>query len=530
MAGDRPINPTQGGDGNDQSHSPRDLRANALNPDELERQARETVARIKESLGGFGTRVRDAAKEATRGATDRWKDAGPGAPAASAVDSLAEARARALARRWKNIDFLVDTELPESMQIFAMQESGLWRIEDRERTETRTLTEAVEPFHGASPTAPESARSVWDYTLAPVDEIDSGEWRERLPDSGIIDSCPHCAGAMRVTCMDCQGGGHTQCDVCYGGATLPCKRCRGRGYIAASASERLASAFLQGELERLSYEAAMRAADLSERLRREYGIPLPPSVHWAPGVVAASDALVCPECDHGRVACVCDQGRLVCETCIGQGSVDCPVCAGSGKVVRYRDVVRRFETSIHGEALPFSGATLLDGLSEAAVRRAPGEIVWEGAIEETRGSAPAGVPEEVWRAARDLIDRTPASGAQADERQVISRRIRLSKVPVTRVEYAFAGEEYSFVAIGRAGEERFRADRFPPRWSRVQRFVSALTSDQAHDDPADLTRTPTDITILEDYRARRLRAEAREDIPSVASDDSALEPSHAVDD
>ena len=92
MAGDRPINPTQGGDGNDQPHSPRDLRANALNPDELERQARETVARIKESLGGFGSRVRNAAKEATRGATDRWKDAGPGAPAASAVDSLAEAR------------------------------------------------------------------------------------------------------------------------------------------------------------------------------------------------------------------------------------------------------------------------------------------------------------------------------------------------------------------------------------------------------------------------------------------------------
>jgi hypothetical protein len=525
VAGDRPLNPAQGGDGNDQPHN---LRANTLNPDELERQARETVARIKESLGGFGSRVRDAAMEARKGATDRWKDARPGAPAASAVDPLMEARARALARRWKSIDFLIDTELPEGMGVLGVQESGLWRIEDRERTESRTLTEAVEPFRGASPTASETARPVWDYTFTPADEIGSGERRERLPDSGIIDACPNCAGAMRVTCVDCQGGGYTQCDVCYGSATLPCKRCRGRGYIAASASERLASAFLQSELERLSYEAAMRAADLSERLRHEYGIPLPPSVHWAPGVVAASGAPICPECDHGRVACICDEGQLVCETCVGQGSLDCPVCAGSGKVVRYRDAVRRFETSIHSETLPFTGATLLDGLTEEAVRRAPGEMVWEGAIEETQGNAPKGVPDEIWQAARDLIARTPTSGAQADERRVTSRRIRLSKVPVTRVEYAFAGEEYSFVAIGRTGEERFRADRFPPRWSRVQRFLSALTRDQSREDPVDLTRTPTDITILEDYRARRLRAKMSQD-PVSDANESARDGSSAVD-
>jgi hypothetical protein len=363
-----------------------------------------------------------------------------------------------------------------------------------------------------------------------VDEIESGERRERLPDSGIIDTCPTCAGALRVTCADCQGSGSTQCDVCHGRASLACKRCRGRGYIAASASERLASAFLQGELERLSYDAAMRAADLSERLRREYGIPLPPSVHWAPGASAANDAPVCPECDHGRVACVCEDGWLVCETCIGQGSLDCPACAGSGKVVRYRDVVRRFETSVRGEALPFTGATLLDGISESVVRRAPGEVIWEGAIEETRGNAPEGITEEVWQAARDLMRRTPPSGSQADERRVIWRRIRLSKVPVTRVEYAFAGDHYAFVAIGRAGEERFRAERFPKRWSRVQRFISALTRDQARDDPADLAHAPTDITILEDYRARRRRAEVHEDLTSSTGDEITEASLRASDD
>jgi hypothetical protein len=533
VADDEPTNPAQGGDGNDQPQDlhedlHEDLRVNALNPDELERQARETVARIKESLGGFGTRVRGAAKDATT----RWKEAGSGAPAASSVDPLVEAHARALARRWKGVDFLVDPELPEGIRVLALQESGLWRIEDRERTEARSLTEAVEPFRGGSPAASEPVRSAWDYALAPVDEIESGERRERLPDSGVIDACPNCAGARRVTCLDCQGSGYTQCDVCYGRATLTCKRCRGRGYIAASASERLASAFLQSELERLSYEAALRAADLSERLRREYGIPLPPSVHWAPGATVASDAPVCPECDHGQVACVCDQGRLVCETCVGQGTVVCAVCAGSGKVARYRDVVRRFETRIHSQALPFTGATLLGGLSETALRRAPGETIWEGGVEDLQGGAPAEVPEEIWRAAHDLIRRPPAaSGSQADGRRIISRRLRFSKVPVTRVEYAFAGEDYSFVAVGRAGEERFWAERFPPRWSRVQRFFAALTRDQGRDEPVDLAHAPTDITILEDYRARRRRAEASADLtPAVGSGDDPEAPFRVADD
>jgi hypothetical protein len=70
---------------------------------------------------------------------DTFESGLPGA-AASAVNPLAEARARALARRWKSIDFLVDADLPESMRVLALQESGLWRIEDRERTEARTLT------------------------------------------------------------------------------------------------------------------------------------------------------------------------------------------------------------------------------------------------------------------------------------------------------------------------------------------------------------------------------------------------------
>jgi hypothetical protein len=78
---------------------------------------------------------------------------------------------------------------------------------------------------------------------------------------------------------------------------------------------------------------------------------------WVPGATPASDAPVCPACDHGRVACICDPGQLLCATCIGQRSVDCPTRAGAGKVVRCRDVLRRFETRIHSQALSFTGAT-----------------------------------------------------------------------------------------------------------------------------------------------------------------------------
>ena len=45
MAGDRPLNPAQGGDGNDQPHT---LRANTLNPDELKRVSGDVFGRIYE--------------------------------------------------------------------------------------------------------------------------------------------------------------------------------------------------------------------------------------------------------------------------------------------------------------------------------------------------------------------------------------------------------------------------------------------------------------------------------------------------
>jgi len=233
-----------------------------------------------------------------------------------------------------------------------------------------------------------------------------------------------------------------------------------------------------------------------------------------------------------------------CETCAGQGSIDCPVCAAAGKVVRYRDVIRRFETRIHSQALPFAGATLIGGLSEATVRRAPGETVWDGLIDDLRGEAHTGVPEEIWRAARELTRQAPsapkgtqADGMQTDGRRVISRRVRFSKVPVTRVEYTFAESPFSFVAVGRAGEERFWAESFPPRWSRVQRFISALTRDQDHDEVAGLTDAPTDIAILEEYRARRRRTDPgapaganQPETPVSGSDDASGGSFRAADD
>ncbi|MDE3231324.1 MAG: hypothetical protein KGO05_15710, partial [Chloroflexota bacterium] len=51
--------------------------------------------------------------------------------------------------------------------------------------------------------------------------------------------------------------------------------------------------------------------------------------------------------------------------------------------------------------------------------------------------------------------------------------------PVTRIEYSFAGRMYEALAVGRAGEERFWAETFPPRWNRLSRFVQAVARDLA---------------------------------------------------
>lgn len=457
--------------------------------DELERQAREMVRVFRENVGELGERVRQAAEHAAT----LWNEAAEATPAATTADPHPhELRARALMRRWVKRDFLVDPDLPLAMSHLSLKDAEIWRIELRERGETRSLSDTTEPYRGAQPPAPSAILPIWDYTFPSTPDIEAGERREPIPGSAMRAACERCHGSGHRACTHCEGKGFTSCPECRGRGSKVCPRCRGRGRIADPAAERQARAaksYMQVHAERFAQTAVERLADLSERLRQEYGAPLPPSAEWASVAPASGKTIPCPDCMDGSIPCVCNNGKVVCAVCHGSAYEACPACAGSGQVIRQRQIVRRFDTRIRTQVLPPTDPEAASWVTDQMLRRSAGEHVWEGAESELSGPTPAGVPERVWSAAlalkRDYDERaagasTPEASAPANgERRVLSRRLLLVRTPISRIEYGFAGRAYVAFAVGRTGEERFWADTFPPRWNRVSRFFQAVARDIA---------------------------------------------------
>ncbi|HEU5347863.1 MAG TPA: hypothetical protein VFU63_04550, partial [Ktedonobacterales bacterium] len=289
--------------------------------DELERQARETIRMFRESMGDLGTRVRQALDHAS----ELWEESSGIDPESAGTRNLApanELRARELARRWVARDFLVDPDLPNGMHTRALYETAVWRVELSERGETRTLAESSAPWTGTLPPPPSPILPVWDYSFPATPEIASGERRERLAESEMAGACLVCNGTGHRSCRDCDGKGFTRCPECRGRARVTCRRCRGRGRIADAAAERKARAskgYFQVQAERLASDAAEKLADFSERLRQDYGVPLPPSGQWAPTAPASGETIPCPDCMDGTVPCTCKTGKIVCATCKGSG-------------------------------------------------------------------------------------------------------------------------------------------------------------------------------------------------------------------
>jgi hypothetical protein len=520
-----------------------DLAGRDATADELERQAREALEQIRRSWGDLGGRVRRVVERAGQ----HWEASAAVPVADETLKPEDRELARALARRWVSIDFLVDPDLPAGMSPLTSEQAAIWRAEVRERGETRAIEERAIAYRGGqqgdAPTRP--TLPVWDYDFPATPEIESGERRERLAGTDAVRACLTCNGTGHRSCQQCEGRGFVVCPRCRGRAKLTCPRCRGRGQIADPRAERRARSgtpYLQVHAERLAQEASERVADFAERLRQDYGVPLPPSRDWVPVAPASGETIPCPECLDGTVACACGNGKRVCAVCQGSGHEECAACKGTGKVVGTREVVRRFDTHISWRTLPAEG-TAADWVPQDVLSRGTGQRHWDGAVEDARAlpEAPPDVPEGVWKAAvayastvehddsavRDegaaregaaregaARERTGHEGEGArtgGDRHVIGRRLALVRLPMTRVRYHFAGHQYELVAFGAAGKERFWAQAFPPRWSRMGRFLKAVSRDLGELGTGEgapehnHTEAPTP---LDDYRARRAGIEA----------------------
>jgi hypothetical protein len=219
----------------------------------------------------------------------------------------------------------------------------------------------------------------------------------------------------------------------------------------------------------------------------------------------------------GTIPCSCKTGKLVCATCKGSGYAPCAACDGSARVIRYREVRRRFDTRVTSRTVTPARAEEAGWLTSAMLRRASEETAWEGDLDEVTGETPLGVPAGVWMVARSLVNgengennaegSEPSSEPEADdlERHVIGRRLRLTCIPVTHVEYSFDGREFDFTSVGPSGSERFWADAFPARWTRVGRFFRAVVRD-LNGERDDRKRLPGGAPRpLDEYRARHVR-------------------------
>lgn len=496
-----------------------------ISPDEWERQAREAIERIRGRAGEFGSRVRRVIERA--GA--HW-EASAAVPQSGQVPITAGERARTLARRWADIDFLVDPELPAALAVHGMVEGIVWRAEVRERGETRTLDERIESYRGTLPTGDTPKLPVWEYEFPLTPEIEAGERRERVPGTGSVQACGQCGGTGHCDCATCAGTGTEECPRCHGSSQLTCPRCRGRGQIADSKGDRPAlhdASHLQVHAERLLNEASERVNFLRERLRNDWQARPPLTASSSAPVPANGTALIsCPDCDKGMVACGCDHGRRACHACGGTGHAECTQCKGTGHVVQHREVVRRFDTRIGQRTLP-AADDASSWIPDDILARGSVEPVWEGpldAIVET--PRPPQIPEDIWKAAlafamlhRDAASPTEPAPAE-DARRIIGRRLALVRLPLTRVAYTFAEKPYLFVAYGREGAERFWAERFPHRWSRVGRFLRAMSRDLG--EPAQSDQPPPgNVSSLLDYRIARGGTFASTEHPPLPHGDTA---------
>jgi hypothetical protein len=234
--------------------------------------------------------------------------------------------------------------------------------------------------------------------------------------------------------------------------------------------------FFKKQAENLATSVNERVADVFDGIRQQ-GVPIPNPVDTDPA--NKGKTVPCPDCVNGEVDCTCGNGKRVCETCQGAKSTFCANCNGTGKVVRHREIVRHFDlhtqTRLVGET----------SIPERKLTNAGGEIVYNTEVDEPlyAEAAPENVPTDVWRVTVEMAqaESVPPTSSGAETPTSSTRPtlqvLELVRIPYTRVNYRYGGQDYTFYAYDANGQEQFHADRYPARWDRIERLVRAISTD-----------------------------------------------------
>jgi hypothetical protein len=420
-----------------------------------------------------------------------------------------EQRLRQLANMWSNENWRVARELGTYMDLVSWSVDEVWEVTLQTRWETRIMELATEAYTGRPVSKPQPLLPVWDYDLPAVTGLKAPA--SRIPLTGLdeIVACTTCNGTGRSICSACAGRGWVVCPDCRGRTKKRCPTCRGRGYIAdwAEASKK---PFFKKQAENFTNSVNERVADVFDGIRST-GVPIPNPIDTDPA--NKGKTVPCPDCINGEVDCTCGNGKRVCAVCEGAKTVLCTNCGGTGKLVRHREIARRFDLSVQTRIVGSNP------IPDRELTAAGGELVYSAEINEEvhPEAAPDRVPLDVWRVAVDLAEteRAAKGNLRQDNPQASSRPtlqvLELVRIPYTKVDYRYGNQDYTFYAYDGQGQEKFYADRYPARWDRIERLVRAITNDlmmpaqsdsaAANNNPSPGYRVPVEVppfTITED--------------------------------
>lgn len=386
--------------------------------------------------------------------------------------SVEEERIRSLANTWSMGNWQIAKELGTYMDLVSWSEDEVWEIRLQTRWETRSLEVISEPYTGRQVAQAKPLLPVWDYELPVVTGLKASESRIRLTGQDEVFACSACNSTGRLLCATCTGRGFVTCPDCKGRTRLRCPTCKGRGYVADWQDVKKKS-FFQKRADNLTGSVSEKVSDIFENIRQQ-GVPIGNPIDTDPA--SKGRTIPCPDCINGEVECTCGTGKRVCATCQGAKTELCPHCGGTGKVVRYREVARRFDLTT--QTLIFgSGA-----IPEQRLANASGDLVYNEEMNETLhpDAAPDGVPMDVWRAAVQLAQTSSQNGRANDPREQTRASLQvleLTRIPYTKVDYRYSDRDYTFYIYDVEGKEKFYADRFPARWDRVEKLVRSITND-----------------------------------------------------
>jgi len=389
------------------------------------------------------------------------------------ASSVEEQRIRQLANMWSNENWRVAKDLGTYMDIVSWTTDEVWEITVQTRWETRGMDTVSEPYTGRPVGKPQPLLPVWDYELPPITGLKAPSSRTRLEGLDEIIACTTCNGTGRALCSTCTGRGWIVCPDCKGRTKKRCSTCRGRGYVA-DWTESEKKPFFQRQADNVATSFGERIADVFDNIRQQ-GIPVPNPVDTDPA--NKGKTVPCPDCVNGEVDCSCGNGKRVCATCEGGKTVFCANCNGTGKLVRHREIVRRFDLRTQTRLVGDSS------IPHQQLIRASGELIFNAEVNESLhpDAPPEAVPGDVWRAAVTLVQQAaqerPIPNASSEQSRATLQVIELARIPYTRVQYRYSDRDYVFYIYDSEGREKFYAESYPARWDRVERLVKAITAD-----------------------------------------------------